>query len=487
MGTNNEQNSIVYLPLDHIKASPDNPNTHSEMKIQTLANNIRRFGLLNPISVHRCEGSDDCYEIVAGEGRLGAYGVLDKEEPSGRWKSIASIILEENDEFSIWGRRLSENRIRSFNWIAECVSLAGMKADGVTKEELSQLFGLSEKRIKRMIELGKIDSIQNLVPKVGAARGPHFSDLANEPIIALRAATDYLLPLRIQIERNGNIPIWDYREVDECINKLATGEIKPDEVPLYSADRREAIGKAKAKTETETPQPESGDDKTRLSLMIENGLLKKELKALKNSHQPQKPNPTKEREIATLRDKLNHRDREYQELLIQSDALAAKLIKLEKTLANTRDNRPLELSDIPDVLRQEIIQKDLSKQTEAVRAELEHQHGNRLKGLDYRQAQLDKQEQELKDKAEELRQKLNKVNDLAEKTYNTWMDRLKSAYHDAMNILTEGRHNKYFEVMSSKEASEIQDMSIHFGRAIAQLVNTRSEYLEKKEIDHGIR
>jgi hypothetical protein len=254
MNSTDERQAIVYIPLNQIRVSPDNPNSHSDQKIRTLANNIQRFGLLNPITV--AEQESELYKIVAGEGRFLAYMDLDKRDSSGRWGTIPSIILKDSDEFLTWGRRLSENRLRSFNWIAECISLAGMKADGVSKAELGELFGLSEKRIERMIELGKIPRIQDLVHRVGAARGPHLSESDNEATISLRAATDYILPLRIQVDRKGNTPIWDYSEVDECIKKLLSGEIKPDELPLYSADRREAIGKAKAQTEVESQTSE---------------------------------------------------------------------------------------------------------------------------------------------------------------------------------------------------------------------------------------
>jgi hypothetical protein len=275
MGMTDNQKSITYLPLDRIRVSPANPNAHSDTKIKTLANNIARFGILNPISV--IEQEPGLYEIVAGECRFLAYFDLDKRDPtSGKWGRIPAIILEDSDEFSTWGRRLSENRLRSSNWIAECISLDGMRTE-IPKSELAELFGLSIRRIEKMIEIGRIPTIRDLSGRPRAAqveaqevRSPDpSSDALSEPVISLKHAIDHLLPLRVQVDRQANTPIWDYTQVNECIRRLTTGELKSDELPLYSADCREAIGKAKAKAEKQI-DPQTTEQLRKLNTKINN-------------------------------------------------------------------------------------------------------------------------------------------------------------------------------------------------------------------------
>ncbi len=349
MNVPNEQKSITYLPLNSIRVSPDNPNSHSETKITILANNIARFGLLNPISV--VEQEPGVYEIVAGEGRYLAYVELDQQDPtSGKWNSIPAIILAVSDEFSTWGRRLGENRVRSFNWVAECVSLAGMKADGVSKAELSQLFGLAEKRIERMIQVGRIPNLQDLGPNLRAPGGPKVIDLGVtiEPLITLKEAINFLLPLRLQTGREsrpGNVPLWDYSEVQACIAALVSGQLKPEDLPLYSADRREVIGKAKAKAEgadQQDPQESRHDAEQLAKLSTKINNMAAFTETIKKSNE-------------TLQ-----RDRE---------ALKAEVTKLSKTVKELQSARAEGSSNEIQRLVEEKLQQERQKIRDEARAE----------------------------------------------------------------------------------------------------------------------
>jgi hypothetical protein len=141
--------------------------------------------------------------------------------------------MYDQTDYGTWGRNLSENKLRSFNWQAECVCFARMQIDGKDKKEIGNIFGIEgEREIKRYIALGNIPTLMKLE---GVTRDT----------LSLRDAIHYLLPLRIETGREeSGAPIWDYSEVTACIDKVVSGELTKDDLPTYSADRRVAIKEA---------------------------------------------------------------------------------------------------------------------------------------------------------------------------------------------------------------------------------------------------
>lgn len=69
-GGPNLMGGATYLPIDSLQRNPFQPRTELEPSgIASLANSIRRSGMLQPITVRQRDGK---YEIIAGERRLAA-------------------------------------------------------------------------------------------------------------------------------------------------------------------------------------------------------------------------------------------------------------------------------------------------------------------------------------------------------------------------------------------------------------------------------
>lgn len=222
--------------LTNIQLNPDNPNHHDEAKIETLAANIKEFGLINPVTVKRLHPTESRFELLAGEGRYRAFEKLMREAPNpkqtSQWSKIPAVVLLQMNEGESrsWGVRLSENKIRSFNWQAECVCFAKMRLDGKSLKDIGVIFGLKdEKDITRRVALGEMFiavDIKNSDSGVTVS----FGD-----------AIDYLLPLRLELGRdpeNGNRRLYDYTEVFPCIILLSSGELKSSDLPAYTPERR---------------------------------------------------------------------------------------------------------------------------------------------------------------------------------------------------------------------------------------------------------
>ncbi len=155
---------IVLVDLSSIIRSPDNPNYHTPYQVQLLARNIKRYGLRNAIELKKVAESDGHqYEILTGEGRYLAYCHLRDSEGSENWERIPAVIREDGaDVQTKCGRRLSENAVRSFNWVAECIEMATLKENGETTKSLMESFGYKKSTIANVVAAGECLKRANL-------------------------------------------------------------------------------------------------------------------------------------------------------------------------------------------------------------------------------------------------------------------------------------------------------------------------------------
>ena len=59
LNTYMETGRVVFLPFSAISPNPDQPRTEfSEAALGELAQSIRRHGVVQPLSVRRCDGGD---------------------------------------------------------------------------------------------------------------------------------------------------------------------------------------------------------------------------------------------------------------------------------------------------------------------------------------------------------------------------------------------------------------------------------------------
>jgi ParB family chromosome partitioning protein len=95
---------VLLLPFAQIRPNPDQPRTvFEDGALLSLAESIRRYGLLQPISVRRAAGG---YEIIAGERRFRAAAmaglasvpclVYDVDGERGAFLSIVENLLRED-------------------------------------------------------------------------------------------------------------------------------------------------------------------------------------------------------------------------------------------------------------------------------------------------------------------------------------------------------------------------------------------------------
>lgn len=137
---------VVDIPLSLIQAGDNDRTKFKTADLENLAETMRD-GLLQPI-ILRPVG--DTYEIVAGERRFRAAGILG-------WDQISAIVRVRTDAEASRDM-LCENTARvNLNPMDECRAYAKRIASGDwTVDQIARIAGVSEDTVRRRLELAKL-------------------------------------------------------------------------------------------------------------------------------------------------------------------------------------------------------------------------------------------------------------------------------------------------------------------------------------------
>lgn len=182
---------VTDVEISLIRISPKNyRKTIDENSINELAENIRQFGLINPITVRPVGISDylddetgeiistgDGYEIVCGERRFRACKLLYDEECKAneilsarkkkkldKYRTIPCVIREMEDE-EAFDAMMTENLMREdVDPFEESYAFIEMMKQGKSIEDLALKFGKSVSFIRKRLVLNElIDEIKQMV------------------------------------------------------------------------------------------------------------------------------------------------------------------------------------------------------------------------------------------------------------------------------------------------------------------------------------
>lgn len=402
---------VKHIPLARIRENPDNPNPHSDKKLKSLAANIKEFGLIHPILL-KPDGKN--YEIIAGHGRFRAFRALGS-------KDIPAFIASDSSDYKDWGRRLSENKLRSFNWVAECIELANMRTSGKDNKQLGLLFDLSPRSIETKVSIG------NSIQLNGAKKAQH---VALQNLISERSFRDYILPLRINTRLKG----FDYSEVKECITKLVNGKLKVEDLPVYSAERRVAILEAQKEDEIEKRTQKQAQK------LEENYNRKiKELEALYRD------------KIKELGQQIEAKEKELEDKITKiEEASGEEQKKLKKDLRNLKKETE-NLSKEKEEL-EEKFDNILEIHKEELRKELEKDiQAKKDKGYE---RDLKKREQELKKQAKDLKEAQKAFDELKKSgklSADRWVNTLVSHANALYRWMELGRKEGIYSMILERE------------------------------------
>jgi ParB family chromosome partitioning protein len=149
-GDNAYDNSIILkIPIDAIRPNPYQPRKEFDMaSLDELAQSIKQYGLLQPITVRRMGTSS--YELIAGERRLRACKMINLTE-------IPAIVLDALEEDSAMLAMIENLQRENLNFIEEAEGYYSLLKDhNMTQEELAARIGKNQSTIANKLRLLKL-------------------------------------------------------------------------------------------------------------------------------------------------------------------------------------------------------------------------------------------------------------------------------------------------------------------------------------------
>lgn len=159
-----EPSGIMWVPIDKIERSPDQPRApikDDDPKLLELVNQLRERGeLLQPVGLRRDPDNAERFVLRWGERRWKAHGILAKDDP--KWLNIKATLLEgREDEVTRAFDAITENTIRqNLNALEEGNGYKRLRDEfKVPVAEIARRSGKSEKHVQRCLQVADAPEI----------------------------------------------------------------------------------------------------------------------------------------------------------------------------------------------------------------------------------------------------------------------------------------------------------------------------------------
>lgn len=141
-----DHSAIVKIPINSIRPNPYQPRKEFDMAaLDELAQSIKQYGLLQPITVRRIGSSG--YELIAGERRLRACKMINLTE-------IPAIVIDALEEDSAMLAMIENLQREDLNFIEEAEGYYSLLKDhNMTQEELANRIGKNQSTIANKLRL----------------------------------------------------------------------------------------------------------------------------------------------------------------------------------------------------------------------------------------------------------------------------------------------------------------------------------------------
>ena len=139
---------VQYIPLARLRPNPQQPRRRfDEAALRELADSIRAYGILQPLTVRRVE---DGYQLIAGERRMRAAAMAGLRE--------VPCLVAQVDEQDAGMLALIENlQRRDLDFIEEANGLSQLiKLFGMSQEEAARRIGKSQSAVANKLRLLKL-------------------------------------------------------------------------------------------------------------------------------------------------------------------------------------------------------------------------------------------------------------------------------------------------------------------------------------------
>ena len=142
-----ETGRVIFLPFSAISPNPDQPRTvFSEDTLEELAHSIRRHGILQPLTVRRC---DSGYQLICGERRLRAAQLAGLTE-------VPCLVMRMSDKESGIAALIENLQRQDLDFIEEARGIGLLiQRYHLSQDQAAQVLGKSQSGIANKLRLLK--------------------------------------------------------------------------------------------------------------------------------------------------------------------------------------------------------------------------------------------------------------------------------------------------------------------------------------------
>lgn len=176
---------VLDLPIDALRPNPNQPRIEfDEASLRSLSDSIRRYGILQPLTVRR---TDESYELIAGERRLRAAKLAGLRE-------VPCLLARSSEEESALLALIENLQRRDLHYLEEAAAIARLIATyGLSQEQAAERLGKSQSAIANKLRLLRLTDEEDRLKalQVIAARGYNVaqSEAYIEELLKLKQKT----------------------------------------------------------------------------------------------------------------------------------------------------------------------------------------------------------------------------------------------------------------------------------------------------------
>ena len=140
-----ETGRVVFLPVRSIRPNPAQPRrVFREEALKELSESILRHGILQPLSVRRCEGG---YELICGERRLRAAQMAGLTD-------VPCILMQMDDRESGMTAMIENLQRQDLDFVEEAQGISRLMGQfGMSQEQTARLLGKSQSAVANKLRL----------------------------------------------------------------------------------------------------------------------------------------------------------------------------------------------------------------------------------------------------------------------------------------------------------------------------------------------
>lgn len=183
---------VMYLPTDTLHPNPHQPRRDfDEGALHELSESIRRYGILQPLTVRRGE---DGYELIAGERRLRAAKLAGLRE-------VPCLAVRSDEEESALLSLIENLQRQDLHYMEEAAAIAKLIAVyGLSQEQAAERLGKSQSAVANKLRLLRLSPAC-----VALLREGGLSERHARALLRLSDENERLAALRVIVERGCNV------------------------------------------------------------------------------------------------------------------------------------------------------------------------------------------------------------------------------------------------------------------------------------------